>query len=122
MFDADLKIRIWINKIVVSQKFDYVILFFILISSVYLVLDNPLNDPNGKLQHVLDKIDYSLTSVFIFEAFLKIFAFGFLLNGKQSYLRNYWNIIDFVIVFLSVCLNFIIPLLGLIYVPPWRQP
>jgi len=33
---------------------------------------------------------------------IKILAYGFVFNGPESYLRNYWNIIDFVIVSFSL--------------------
>ncbi len=33
---------------------------------------------------------------------MKIIAYGFLLNGKQSYLRNAWDVLDFVIVLCSI--------------------
>jgi hypothetical protein len=29
-------------------------------------------------------------------------AFGFLLNGKESYIRDTWNIIDFFIIIISI--------------------
>jgi hypothetical protein len=43
-----------------------------------------------------------LTSIFCLEGALKIFAFGFLFNGKESYLRDTWNIVDFLIIIISV--------------------
>jgi hypothetical protein len=43
-----------------------------------------------------------LTAVFCIEASLKIIAFGFIFNGKESYLRDSWNIIDWIIVCFSV--------------------
>jgi hypothetical protein len=36
------------------------------------------------------------------EAILKIIANGFLFSGKNSYIRNPWNIIDFTIVCFSI--------------------
>jgi hypothetical protein len=38
-----------------------------------------------------------LTSVFIFEAALKIIAMGFIFH-KYSYMRYGWNVVDFIIV------------------------
>jgi hypothetical protein len=43
-------------------------------------------------------IDYFMTGFFICEMFTKIFALGFLFNGADSYIRNAWNILDFLIV------------------------
>lgn len=47
---------------------------------------------------VLEKIDLFMTVVFTFEAIVKIIALGFAFTGKTSYIRNPWNILDFVIV------------------------
>lgn len=33
---------------------------------------------------------------------MKIIAYGFIINGKESYLRSFWNILDFFIVVVSV--------------------
>jgi hypothetical protein len=33
---------------------------------------------------------------------MKIIAFGFLFNEQSSYLRNPWNLIDFIIILISV--------------------
>ena len=43
-----------------------------------------------------------MTYIFIGEAIIKIVATGFLMNGKFSYLRNNWNVLDFIIVLASI--------------------
>ena len=40
--------------------------------------------------------------MFAVEASLKIIAYGMILNGKDSYLRDAWNILDFIIVVFSL--------------------
>ena len=45
--------------------------------------------------------------MFTLELFFKSVAFGFVTNGPQSYLRNSWNILDFVIV-ISGLLDFVV--------------
>jgi hypothetical protein len=47
---------------------------------------------------VLKYIDYFMTGSFCIEALLKIITYGFVINGKDSYIREPWNILDFVIV------------------------
>jgi hypothetical protein len=47
-------------------------------------------------------LDFLTTIVFLAECIMKIIAFGFLLNDQSSYLRNPWNLIDFVIIMVSV--------------------
>ena len=85
-----------------ANYFNNIILLFIFFSSIHLALDNPLNDPNGKMQYALFIVDLILTSIFVIEALIKIIAYGFLFNGKESYMRNYWNLLDFIIIFFSV--------------------
>lgn len=42
---------------------------------------------------------------FTLEALFKIFAYGFIINGDQSYLQELWNIIDFLILVASyICM------------------
>ena len=78
------------------------ILFFIFVSSVTLILSNPLNDPESTLTKVLNILDICITVVFFIEFLLKVIAYGFMMNGKDSYLRNIWNLLDFIIVISSV--------------------
>mmetsp|Transcript_34050 Transcript_34050/g.33235 ORF Transcript_34050/g.33235 Transcript_34050/m.33235 type:complete len:114 (-) Transcript_34050:1194-1535(-) len=54
------------------------------------------------MDNVVKGLDYCFTGIFVIEALLKIIAFGFLFNGKKSYLRNYWNILDFFVVTISL--------------------
>jgi hypothetical protein len=63
------------------------IIFLILFSSIILVIDDPLLDPESELKMVLYFIDFIITLLFCGEALLKILALGFLINGKNSYLR-----------------------------------
>ena len=53
---------------------------------------------------VISYFDYFFSTVFIFEAVLKIIARGFIC-GKKTYMRDPWNIIDFLIV-LAALLDF----------------
>ena len=45
----------------------------------------------------LNSFSLTFTVIFFLEAALKIFAMGFILH-KYSYLRDGWNVIDFLIV------------------------
>lgn len=78
------------------------ILIFILLSSITLVIQNPLRDPDGQLIQITLYIDNSFTIIFVLEALFKIVTLGFIFNGKHSYIRNPWNVLDFLIVVFSV--------------------
>ena len=81
-----------------SKKFNFTILALIIVSTISLAFDSPLNDPNGQLTIIVKYFDLVLTCIFTMEAIIKIISFGFLFNGEDSYLRNSWNILDFLIV------------------------
>jgi hypothetical protein len=54
--------------------------------------------------NILKIIDIALTCVFILEVIIKMVGLGVIMNGKDSYLRDPWNIIDVCIIILSVSL------------------
>ena len=74
----------------------------IIISTILLTLDNPLNDRDGVLTQVLGILDYILTFAFTFECLVNIILLGIAFNGQNSYLRDSWNILDFLIVIFSL--------------------
>jgi hypothetical protein len=43
-----------------------------------------------------------MTVVFIIEFLMKVLVFGFACNGKDSYIKNPWNVMDFLIVLVSI--------------------
>lgn len=43
-----------------------------------------------------------MTAIFTLEAIFKIIVHGLLINGKDSYLRVLWNLIDFLTVLISI--------------------
>ena len=43
-----------------------------------------------------------ITIAFLLESIINIIFLGFLFNGKNSYLKDNWNILDFAIVVFSV--------------------
>lgn len=95
-------VRKYAGIIVFSNLFSIFIMTAIVISSVLLAVENPLSDPTSTLMTILKYIDYGMTVIFTSEMILKIVTYGLLFNGKMSYLRNTWNIIDSLIVIVSL--------------------
>ncbi|XP_058941350.2 voltage-dependent calcium channel type A subunit alpha-1 isoform X1 [Pocillopora verrucosa] len=94
----DNPLRFYCKKIVESKKFEYFILLTIAVNCVVLMLDEPL--PNGdttERNEQLEKSEKYFVIIYCIEAATKIIASGFLLH-KDAYLRNGWNILDFVVV------------------------
>ena len=65
-------------------------------------IDNPLLDPDSKLAMILETSTYILIAVFTTESTLKIIAHGFMFCGPNSYLRDPKNVIDFIVVVISI--------------------
>jgi len=78
--------------------FEYAVLLTIIANCVVLALEEhlPLKDRTPLAQR-LEKTEPYFLGIFCVEATLKILALGFILH-KGSYLRNIWNIMDFVVV------------------------
>lgn len=71
------------SKIPPSKIFEGVIMFLIIISSITLVIDNPLSDPESATIVTVGYIDNCFTISFTIEALIKIIAMGFLFNGPM---------------------------------------
>ena len=98
LFSNQNALRQWLTRVVNSKIFEVVIITFIVISTLTLAFESPLDDPQGTKMKVLVKIDLVMTFIFTSEAVLKIIAYGFMFNGKESYMRSAWNVLDFIIV------------------------
>ncbi len=71
-------------------------------NSILLAITDYTDDSNNsEWNNWLDKIDKGFTVVFVFEAALKIIAFGFIMH-KRSYMRDPWNVLDFIVVVIGL--------------------
>ena len=98
LFTNENMLRKTCSRVANSKIFEIAIISLIVISTLNLAFESPLDDPNGSKLKVLAMIDVGMTVIFTFEAMLKIIAFGFVLNGKNSYMKSGWNVLDFIIV------------------------
>ena len=98
------KCRIAINAIVEYKYFDTLILVAILLGTFLLAIETPLMIKPGHWVEALFSIcNWFFACIFIGEMVLKILAKGFVCH-KHAYLRNWWNILDFAIVMVSIVL------------------
>jgi voltage-dependent calcium channel T type alpha-1H len=91
------RLRQHARKIVAHPYFDRIILALIFISSLALAMDSPLDDPVSFQVIALITLDNVLTVLFTIEMLLKLAALGV---GK--YCNDSWNILDGLIVILSL--------------------
>eukprot|EP01029_Cantina_marsupialis_P023747 TRINITY_DN5981_c0_g2_i1.p1 TRINITY_DN5981_c0_g2~~TRINITY_DN5981_c0_g2_i1.p1 ORF type:complete len:1476 (+),score=490.12 TRINITY_DN5981_c0_g2_i1:408-4430(+) len=100
-FGANSKVRLTIAGIIKRPWFDNLILLFIIMSSCTLAIDNPRNAPDSLLVDIIEVCDWIFTTIFVIEMIMKIIVYGFCLH-EGSYIRNGWNVLDFVSVMISV--------------------
>uniref|UniRef100_A0A8C2GSR6 Voltage-dependent L-type calcium channel subunit alpha n=1 Tax=Cyprinus carpio TaxID=7962 RepID=A0A8C2GSR6_CYPCA len=100
IFSPNNKFRVLCHKIVNHNIFTNLILFFILLSSISLAAEDPVNNDSFRNQ-ILGYADYVFTGIFTIEIILKMTAYGAFLH-KGSFCRNYFNILDLVVVSVSL--------------------
>lgn len=64
-----------------NKVFENITLLCIVLSSVLLVVDNPLYDPDSSAMKIVKYMDLVFTVLFFFEAMIKIIAKGLLVNN-----------------------------------------
>jgi hypothetical protein len=101
-FAHDGIVRITLTNLLTNPIFERAILAIIIISTIQLAIDNPLNDPQSVMSQSLSRLDYALTAAFTMELLLKVIAYGFVNCGSTSFIRNYWNVVDTFVVIITV--------------------
>lgn len=101
---------------VIDQRFGLFIMLSIFLSSVFIALESPYVAPGRAI--LLQVTDLVFILIFNFETILKIIALGFL-HDEESYLRDGWNILDFIVVVVST-LSYVLVNLNLKWVRSFR--
>uniref|UniRef100_A0A8B9RLE4 Calcium channel, voltage-dependent, L type, alpha 1S subunit, b n=1 Tax=Astyanax mexicanus TaxID=7994 RepID=A0A8B9RLE4_ASTMX len=90
------------TKIVEWKPFEIIILLTIFANCVALAVFLPMPEEDTNYTNTtLESLEYIFLVIFTLECFLKIIAYGLLFH-EGAYLRNCWNILDFVIVFMGL--------------------
>uniref|UniRef100_A0AAQ5BGX1 Calcium voltage-gated channel subunit alpha1 A n=1 Tax=Homo sapiens TaxID=9606 RepID=A0AAQ5BGX1_HUMAN len=98
LFSEDNVVRKYAKKITEWPPFEYMILATIIANCIVLALEQHLpDDDKTPMSERLDDTEPYFIGIFCFEAGIKIIALGFAFH-KGSYLRNGWNVMDFVVV------------------------
>ena len=82
------------HTIITTKLFDNLSISVIFVNSMVMMIEDPTLEEQPIFFVEVDKIFLILYSV---EMFLKIFGYGFVMN-EGAYLRDTWNLLDFVIV------------------------
>ena len=100
VFDRDQSPRKEAIAIMNDKNFNNLIFVSIIVNCLLMAaLYDPLDET--KNAELSDGTDVFFTFLFMFEMFVKIVALG-LLFGEEAYLRNGWNILDGIVVIISI--------------------
>ncbi|NXY05991.1 CAC1E protein, partial [Pteruthius melanotis] len=84
--------------VLMTRRLSYMILATIIANCIVLALEQHLpEDDKTPMSRRLEKTEPYFIGIFCFEAGIKIVALGFVFH-KGSYLRNGWNVMDFIVV------------------------
>ncbi|CAF98471.1 unnamed protein product [Tetraodon nigroviridis] len=98
IFAEDNIIRKYARRIIDLTPFEYMILATITANCVVLALEQHLpGEDKTPMAKRLEKTEPYFIGIFCFEAGIKLVALGFVFH-KGSYLRNGWNVMDFIVV------------------------
>uniref|UniRef100_A0A4W5KU88 Voltage-dependent L-type calcium channel subunit alpha n=1 Tax=Hucho hucho TaxID=62062 RepID=A0A4W5KU88_9TELE len=100
IFSSDNKIRKLCHRIINATTFTNIILLFILLSSISLAAEDPI-DPMSFRNQVLASADVVFTSVFTVEVVFKMTVYGAIMH-PGSFCRNSFNILDLIVVSVSL--------------------
>lgn len=95
-FNFNFRIRRAAHWVVNLKYFDFFIMVVISLSSIALACEDPVDEESEK-NKILNYFDYAFTCVFTMELLLKVVDLGIILH-PGSYLREFWNIMDAVVV------------------------
>ncbi|XP_072305376.1 voltage-dependent L-type calcium channel subunit alpha-1D isoform X2 [Eucyclogobius newberryi] len=84
------------------KPFDIFILLSIFANCVALAIYIPFpGDDSNSTNQELETVEYAFLIIFTIETFLKIIAYGLVMH-QNSYVRNGWNLLDFIIVIVGL--------------------
>ncbi|XP_061912234.1 voltage-dependent T-type calcium channel subunit alpha-1G isoform X1 [Entelurus aequoreus] len=101
LFPPESRFRDVCNKIIHHKMFDHVVLVIIFLNCITIAMERPHIDPTSAERIFLTLSNYIFTAIFVTEMTVKIAALGWCF-GNKSYLRSSWNILDGMLVMISV--------------------
>ncbi|KAM6966658.1 voltage-dependent T-type calcium channel subunit alpha-1H isoform 2-T2 [Tautogolabrus adspersus] len=101
LFSPESLLRVWCQSVISHRLFDHVVLVFIFLNCITIALERPDIQSNSSERVFLSVSNYVFTVIFLAEMAVKVVALGFCF-GKQTYLQSSWNVLDGLLVFVSL--------------------
>ena len=84
-----------------DKRFDWTIMFFIVVSSCTMIFESPKAMEDASIAHILDIVDTVFTVIFALEMVVKLVAFGLYFEDEDAYFKVAWNCMDGFIVIIG---------------------
>ncbi|XP_075759897.1 voltage-dependent T-type calcium channel subunit alpha-1G isoform X3 [Pelodiscus sinensis] len=101
IFAPHSKFRLVCNKIITHKMFDHIVLVIIFLNCITIAMERPKIEPHSAERIFLTLSNYIFTVIFLAEMTVKVVALG-LCFGEKAYLKSSWNVLDGVLVLISV--------------------
>ncbi|CAL1601218.1 unnamed protein product [Knipowitschia caucasica] len=101
LFAPHNEFRIWCQKVITHKLFDHIVLLFIFLNCITIALERPDIQAHSLERVFLSVSNYVFTVIFVGELMVKVVALG-LYFGKDVYLQSSWNVLDGLLVFVSM--------------------
>uniref|UniRef100_A0A8C6UKW8 Voltage-dependent T-type calcium channel subunit alpha-1H n=1 Tax=Neogobius melanostomus TaxID=47308 RepID=A0A8C6UKW8_9GOBI len=101
LFSPENRFRQWCQATISHKLFDHIVLVFIFLNCITIALERPGIQLHSKERVFLSVSNYVFTVIFLAEMTIKVVALGFCFGG-QNYLQSSWNVLDGVLVFVSL--------------------
>ncbi|XP_054988486.1 voltage-dependent T-type calcium channel subunit alpha-1G isoform X3 [Sorex araneus] len=101
IFPPQSRFRLLCHRIITHKMFDHVVLVIIFLNCITIAMERPKIDPHSGERIFLTLSNYIFTAVFLAEMTVKVVALGWCF-GEQAYLRSSWNVLDGLLVLISV--------------------
>ncbi|XP_043353208.1 voltage-dependent T-type calcium channel subunit alpha-1G isoform X1 [Dermochelys coriacea] len=101
IFAPHSKFRLMCNKIITHKMFDHIVLVIIFLNCITIAMERPKIEPHSAERIFLTLSNYIFTVIFLVEMTVKVVALG-LCFGEKAYLKSSWNVLDGVLVLISV--------------------
>uniref|UniRef100_A0A8C8AKT2 Voltage-dependent T-type calcium channel subunit alpha-1G n=1 Tax=Otus sunia TaxID=257818 RepID=A0A8C8AKT2_9STRI len=101
IFAPHSRFRMMCNKIITHKMFDHIVLVIIFLNCITIAMERPKIEPHSAERIFLTLSNYIFTVIFLTEMTVKVVALG-LCFGEKAYLKSSWNVLDGVLVLISV--------------------
>ena len=107
IFSQDNPLRVFLKNLTLNPFFAGFINNLIFLNSLLFMIDEPILEDKYQTK-TISLVMQVISVIFVVEFAIKIIVDGFVFGGPKTYLKDYWNILDFSVV-VSILLAWVDP-------------